>query len=63
LTSLGSGYFTFPVDIADTSSLDADSYSYELVQGVVSLKIGKVRVLEDSNENIIFDYTLDFLLS
>lgn len=62
ITTISDGYYSFNLDVADTSQLIDDTYFYSISQEDVDLKKGVVRFL-DINLNNTFDYTLDFTLS
>lgn len=63
ITTISDGYYSFDLDVADTSELIDDTYFYTISQEDVDLKKGVVRFLLDADENNTFDYTLDFTLA
>jgi len=62
ITTISDGYYSFDLDVADTSELIDDTYFYTISQEDVDLKTGVVRFLQNT-ENNTFDYTLDFTLA
>lgn len=63
ITTISDGYYSFDLDVADTSELIDDTYFYTISQEDVDLKKGVVRLLLDADANNTFDYTLDFTLA
>ena len=64
LSELSGGFFSFNIDSLEGMTFVDDSYSYRIEQNNVILKYGKVRVVTvETDEIIVFDYTLDFTLS
>ena len=63
ITTISDGYYSFDLDVADTSQLIDDTYFYTISQQDVDLKKGVVRFLLDESEISSFDYTLDFTLA
>ena len=63
ITTISDGYYSFDLDVADTSQLIDDTYFYSISQEDVDLKKGVVRFLKDTDLNNAFDYTLDFTLA
>ena len=63
ITTISDGYYSFDLDVADTSQLIDDTYFYTISQTDVDLKKGVVRFLKDTDTNNAFDYTLDFTLA
>jgi hypothetical protein len=64
LTKISTGFYSFETSSLEADQLKDDTYSYQILQGETILKYGFVRLAEGNNVlNIVFDYTLDFLLS
>ena len=64
LSSLGSGFFSISLDIADTALLEDDTYSYILSQGGTEIKVGRIRLLDsDVAQDGVLDAVLNQLLA